>query len=584
MPQITKTHHCFTLATGALTLALAGCASHEASPPPQATQTPKPAATAKAPPATTGSFKPATLYSLMVAEMAASRGLTGVSLGNYLEQAEQTRDLGVIKRALQLAGQARNREALLKAALLWIDVEPDNPTPYGFAATELILRGDREKALPMLEKVLEGDDLRAIDALANQAQQMSDEERAAYVVQIDRMLAVEPLAPLLYVKAVMIQHQGDIPGALALAQQALEQDPALDRAILLEADLQSKSGHLDTALGHLREELERRDHKQMRTLYTRLLLEKGQYPLAEQQADQLLTRYPRDHNLHFYLGALMLEHNQLDTSEAYFSSLAEQVGMSSTLHYYLGRIDQQQGEAENALEHYLQVTESTYFLPSYAEVVKILDQPQAQPRLGQIMSQARQQFPDAAPTLYALESSWLIERDFDHQAMALLDQALETHPDNVRLRYSRALLGEKQGDLELLESDLRYLLELDPDNATALNALGYSLTDHTDRHEEALALIERALAIKPDDPAILDSMGWAYYNLGNYDKALEYLQRAYNSFPDPEIATHLGKVYWALGKKMQAMQVWEEALEQTPDSPLLLRAIEEAGKTSARES
>ncbi|OMH39032.1 hypothetical protein BGP75_04770 [Motiliproteus sp. MSK22-1] len=520
------------------------------------------------------SFRPSTLYALLVAEMAAHRGLPRVTLHNYLQEAKRTRDPGIVRRAVQLAGQLRDANSLLKASLLWTEVEPTNPLPLRIATRELIRRGEADYALPLLEKALAQNSIEVVDALASRAQKMSEKERQSYLELLDRLLESQPdEAHLLYAKASLVVYQQQLDLALQLTKKALDSAPDFDRAVLLEADLQSRTGHLDTALGHLREELEQRDHKQMRTLYTRLLLEKKQYPLADQQGQLLTDKYPNDYNLQFYLGVLTLEHSRLDSSEVYFRRLSDTIGNNSALSYYHGRIAQLRDQQEAAMEHYLQVKDAPYLLASFTEVSRMLGKSEDQKRLASIFSQGRNRFTDASPALYALEAAWLTERSFDIQAMLLLDQAITDHPDNTRLRYSRAMLGEKQGNMELLESDLRYVLRLEPDNATVLNALGYSLTDNTDRHTEALELIEKALALKPDDPAILDSMGWAHYHLGNLSLAIQFLERAYKGFPDAEIAAHLGTVYWAVGDVEKARLIWEQALELDPDSQLIKDAI-----------
>ena len=120
--------------------------------------------------------------------------------------------------------------------------------------------------------------------------------------------------------------------------------------------------------------------------------------------------------------------------------------------------------------------------------------------------------------------------------------------------------------MPLLEADLQRILEEDPDHADALNALGYTLADQTDRQQEALVYITRALELKPDNAAILDSMGWVQYRIGNYPEALRYLRRANDMGPDAEIAAHLGVVLWVSGEREQARRVWNEALERAPDS------------------
>ncbi len=554
-------------------LVLSGCSGRLAVAPQESSDQETPVDTGFSAPVEYASFQPATLYALLVAEIAAYRGLPQVTLHNYLQEAERTGDVGIIRRAAQLASQMRAGNALLKATLLWTQAEPDNPAPFRIATKELIRRGEVDQALPMLSRALELDSLEVIDTLANRAQKMSPEERQAYLNLLDQMLEKHPdEAHLLYAKASLIVYQDDLEEALELSQRALNAAPDYDRAILLEADLQSRTGHLDTAIGHLREQLGERDHKQIRTLYTRLLLEKKQYPLADQEAELLASNHPGDYNLLFYLGVLMLEHDRIDTSERFFNRLSELTGINSALSYYHGRIAQMRGYRDQALAHYLNVNDAPYLLASFTEVSRLLSRQEDRSRLGAIFAQARQQHDEASALLYALEASWLSEHGFDQDAMVLLNQALSAHPDDTRLRYSRAMLGEKLGDMGLLERDLRYLLEREPDNATALNALGYSLTDNTDRHLEALQLIKKALSIKPDDPAILDSMGWAYYHLGELQLAIDFLLRAYNTFPDPEIAAHLGTVYWALGETERALQVWNEALQRNPDNQLIIDA------------
>ena len=555
-----------------ITLIAAGCSTTASQAPTQDQKTP--VVLSGQPLDEQGSFEAATLYALLVAELAAHRGMPQVTLHNYVREAERTGDLQITKRATRLAEQHRNSSQRLKAAKLWLALEPENAEPNNIVAAELIHQGELDQALPLLKAALSNDSLLAVDALAERAQKMPDSERQQYLELVDELLLQSPEQPkLLYVKASLIRYQGDVAQAIELAQLALAQDPQFDRAILLEADLQARSGHLDTALGHLREQLNQRDHKQMRTLYTRLLLQKGQFDAATQQADKLSELYPNDVNLKFYLGALMLEHNQIERSEHYFNQLTHRFGLNSTLHYYLGRIAQIKQLRDEALNHFQQIGESPYLMAGMSEVGKMLDQPTDESQLRQIYQQSRDRHPKQSATLYALEATWLAEQDKSEQAFKVYRQALNEHPDDTRLLYNRAMLSEQHNDLETMEHDLRKLLQIEPQNATALNALGYSLTDRTDRHQEALALIRQALKLKPDDPAILDSMGWVYYKLGDYKLALQYLLRAYQSFPDPEIASHLGQAYWKLGQTDKARRIWDEALQRNPDNRLIQDAM-----------
>lgn len=157
--------------------------------------------------------------------------------------------------------------------------------------------------------------------------------------------------------------------------------------------------------------------------------------------------------------------------------------------------------------------------------------------------------------------------------MSVYDKALAEDADNKELLYTRALLAEKIDRLDILERDLRRILEQDPDHAQALNALGYTLADRTDRIDEAYELIKRALEISPNDFYILDSMGWVLYRKGRLDEAVTYLRRALAIRNDPEVAAHLGEVLWVKGDKEGAREIWQSALEVTPGDERLLQVI-----------
>ena len=194
---------------------------------------------------------------------------------------------------------------------------------------------------------------------------------------------------------------------------------------------------------------------------------------------------------------------------------------------------------------------------------------EARNHLQSIRSRSGQQ----ALVIVQAEGDLLIQAGRYEEAIAVYTEALDDgyNPD---LLYARAMAAEKIGRLDLLEKDLRSILEREPDHAQALNALGYTLTDATDRHAEAYDLIKKALELRPNDFYILDSMGWVLYRLGRLDEAIEYLRKALSIRQDPEIAAHLGEVLWVRGEREQAKEVWETALQQTPEDTRLLDVIE----------
>jgi tetratricopeptide (TPR) repeat protein len=194
-------------------------------------------------------------------------------------------------------------------------------------------------------------------------------------------------------------------------------------------------------------------------------------------------------------------------------------------------------------------------------------------RSREIIQRLRDQSPEDAESLYLVEAEILDEVGRQDDAMAVYGAALEAFPENPDLRYARAMYAVKRGRLEQAEADLRRIIDEEPSHADALNALGYTLADQTDRFQEAQKLIEKAHQLKPEEPAILDSMGWVNYRLGNYEAALDYLRRALGSMNDGEISAHLGEVLWAMGRHDEAWQVWETALKSFPDHAYLLEVV-----------
>jgi len=163
-------------------------------------------------------------------------------------------------------------------------------------------------------------------------------------------------------------------------------------------------------------------------------------------------------------------------------------------------------------------------------------------------------------------------------ALAILEQGLAEIPDSTDLVYDRAMVLEKLDRIEDAEKALRRLVEMKPEDAHALNALGYTLVDRTSRVEEGFRLIEKAHRLSPSDPFILDSMGWALYRMGRLDEAEQYLARAFAERPDPEIAAHWGEVLWAKGQQQKAKEIWQSQIKATPGHPLLLETMRRHGR------
>jgi tetratricopeptide (TPR) repeat protein len=247
------------------------------------------------------------------------------------------------------------------------------------------------------------------------------------------------------------------------------------------------------------------------------------------------------------------------------------------VHLHLGEDDQRQGRTDAAMDHYLAVRPSPAFPMALTQAGEMQFKAGGAEELDAAMKRFRSRWPEHATRIVLLQSELLVEHQAYDAGWDLLSTALASEPENPSLLYARSMVAEKRRDIAALERDLREMIRLDPNSSLALNALGYSLTNLTSRHAEALELISRALALKPEDPAILDSMGWVHFRLGQLDKSLTYLQDAFARLPDHEVAAHLGEVLWTMGRKDEALEIWKQGLKGTPDSPVVQETLKRLG-------
>jgi len=240
---------------------------------------------------------------------------------------------------------------------------------------------------------------------------------------------------------------------------------------------------------------------------------------------------------------------------------------------YLGYATIEQGKHQEALDWYLKVESGDYWSQAQLRAANIMLKQDDVAGMQEHMRSLRQKNAEMAVQLYIIEGQALTDAGLYELALDLYARALQHSPENLDLLYSYSLAAEKLNRLDITETNMRRILEQDPDNIRALNALGYTLADRTDRYQEALQYISKAYAQEPDDPAIIDSMGWVHFRLGDLDKALEYLQQAWDMSKDSEIGAHLGEVLWMRGERDAARKVWEASREAMPDNPVLLEVL-----------
>ena len=549
---------------------LSGCQSM-APVEPQVTPVPKdttPAPDAK--PQVYGSFTQETFVSLMSAELAGQRNRFDIALDNYVTQAINTQDPGVSERAFRIAEYLGADQAALDTSLIWARNDRTNLEAQRAAAIQLARAGRYDDSMVYMEKVLQGQGDTHFDFLALSASETDPETRNALLKSFDRLLAKYPNnGQLIFGKALLLQQNGDAENSLKL----LEDNPPKEgevAPILLRARLLQSMDRGKEALPILEKSIKKYPNdKRLRLTYARMLVEQNRMADAKVQFSSLVQQFPEDDDLRYSLALVCLEAKAWDEAAGYLEDLIARGAHVDSAHLNLGRIHEERNDPQSALAEYAQVGPGSDFLPAQLRQADILMNNGSAAEASKRLAEAREAQPDYAIQLYLIEAETLANNNQAERGWQVLNQALKQYPDDLNLLYTRAMLAEKRNDLAQMEKDLRTILKREPENVMALNALGYTLSDRTTRYAEAKELIEKAHTLNPDDPAVLDSLGWVNYRLGNLDAAERYLRLALERFPDHEVAAHLGEVLWAKGEQREARKIWGKALEQQPDSPIL---------------
>lgn len=552
-------------------LLLSGCSSLSQPDAPAAPAQPPSTSeteTATDTPVTYGNFQQDTLYELLSAEIAGQRNRFDLALDNYLRQARRTRDAGISERALRVAEFLGNEPAALEMARLWVEVAPQDPEALRSAAIHLARTGRHEQAMDMMQRALEQHGETHFDFLALAAADTDATTRNALLDSLERMTERFPdNTQLVFARALLLQQANRNDEALEL----LEDHPHTDEAppaILLHSRLVAEHD-IEEATEILYRGLQRfPDDTRLRLMLARTLVSEGNFADAHTQYAKLARDNPDEADLQLSLGLIELELGEASDAVIHLQNTLQLAPGNNTARYHLGNAYLAADRPDDALLTWQSIDSGTELLTSRVQMARLLLEQNCIAALQAQLQQDRDQHPQHGLALFQIEIEALLP---NHPELAIqqANTALQAYPNDSNLLYSRAMLHEMLGNPRGLEEDLGAIIAREPDNAMALNALGYTLADRNQRLEEALALIKRAAALDPSDPAIQDSLGWVYYRLGDLDRAEALLRDAYAAYPDQEVAAHLGEVLWRQGKEREARRVWREALEHSPDSQLI---------------
>ncbi|MFO1414671.1 MAG: tetratricopeptide repeat protein [Burkholderiales bacterium] len=531
-------------------------------------------------------------YRILLADVALQRGETSLAARAYYEAARETRDPRIAKRAAEVALAARMRGLAQESAKLWAALDPSAERPKQILAT-LSAGGNGKGNIDggfdsdlktRLEKVLADAALseRGVGEVFLQINRfLADnlDKRQAY--ELVRELAKPyPNSAEAHFAVALAAYNGGIPEgspdntALLEIDRALAIKPDWERAALLKAELLSRNKN-DDAVRYLSSFLAANPESRAAAgALAQLYVEQRKFAEARAVFQKLWDNDRSAREFEFGIAVLSVQMKDWVTAEALFTDLKKaNYGENGAVELYLAQIADEQGRYEEAIERYKAVPDGERAWLAKLRIAAIMG------KMGKVADARRYLSDLPAVTIEQrvqvrqAEAQLLRDANDNQGAYDVLVQALKEHPDSPELLYDTAMVAERLDRIDDAEKRLRRVVELKPDDAQALNALGYTLVDRTPRIAEGQALIERALKLSPNDPFILDSMGWALFRQGKYDEAEKYLRRAMDERPDAEIAAHLGEVLWAKGEHARAQEIWQSQLKVNPDNAVLLETV-----------
>ncbi len=516
---------------------------------------------------------PQILYQFLLAEIAGSRGNIKLAVDAYRDLARSTRDPRIAQRAAQVALFARRYEVALDAARLWAELDPAS-TQARQMVTSLLSAGARPEDLAehiARQLAAEGGNLPNALLQLNRALSRLPDKRQVLAIVEQVTTPYLGVAEAHFARAVAAHGAQDATRALGEAERAVALRPDWEQAALLKSQLQPRTEAIETLHRFVSQHPASLD---LRQALARMLVAEKRYAEARREFAVLLAAKPDDTETLYALGVLSYQQQEPREAERHFRRLLElDFADADSVRLYLGQMAEDEKRWDEAAKWYEEIGPGDQFAAARLRQAYVLSKQDKLDAAQSHLQAARARHPEYAVRLLIGEAQLLREAGRAADALAVLDAGLAAQPDQTELLYESALVAERLGHFDIFEARLKRLLQLKPDHAHALNALGYSLVERNLRLDEAQQLIDQALVLAPDDPFILDSKGWVQFRRGEAAKALDTLQRAFAIRPDPEIAAHLGEVMWALGRRDDATKTWTEAAKAHPGNDVLTATI-----------
>ena len=516
---------------------------------------------------------PNVLYLLLTAELAGQRGQYDVALEGYMEAARLAKDPRFAERAAKIAMYMKDSSKTGDAVSLWLKQDPNNITARKIAALSALRAGDKAAAIEHLKTLLTVDPAGFETALLELASVLEKEGKTALVYDVLDALSLQKpdQAVVYFVQSLLAMQMKNKELAEAKIAQALKVQPDWDKALVLQAQIAVYAGDLAKAKNLLTNAaVKHPGNDKIKKLLAQVLIKAADYEQAVNVYQEIISANPQDAESQFALALVHLQLEQDGKAEDLLNKLLERPEWQYQASFYLGKIEEKRGNVEKALDWFDKVNDGAFVFEASISSVSLLAKNKQFEEANSRLRLLLEQFPKHKLRLILMQAELFSQQKQYEKAFALLSDALLEMPEQKELLYSHALMAERIGRLDVLEADLKKILAKRPDDAEALNALGYSLLQKADRYADAEKYLQQAIRLKPDEAVIMDSYGWLQFKLGNYEQALVYLQQAYAKQQETEIAAHLAEVLWVLGRKTEAKKLFNEAIKKAPEDEYLL--------------
>ena len=516
------------------------------------------------------------LYEILMTDIASQRGQPGLAADDALDLARKTRDPRLAMRAAHLAIESGQMDKAIEALRIWQQIDPNSQTVSRLLSSVLLRNGMIEEARQEFVKVLKAEGDHTGQTFLQLYQMLAVyPDRAAALKLLRELAAPYPgVAEAHWAEAQLAQAAGDQALALREARRARDLRPEWDMAVSLEASLLQKSSPqqgLDVLKHYLSDYP---DAHEIRLQYARALLEQKQYIQSRAEFQRLSNENPDNPELAYATALISLQLNDLQSAEKELKQALEKGKKDrNTVQYYLGQLSEAKNSNDEAIAYYREVRGGEFLAAAQIRLAYLLSKGGQIAEARRILDQVVVSNDQQRAQIALIEAQLLRDAGQYAESFQVLQSASEKMPNDPDLLYGAAMMADKIGKQDVFEKMMRQVIKIRPDYAQAYNALGYSLLDRNERIPEALALVEKALQLAPDDASIMDSVGWGYFRSGRLDDSVKMLRRAYASDPDPEIAAHLGEALWVSGDKDGARKVWQESLKANPGSAPLQAVI-----------